>query len=97
MPEQPIFCPLWTKGYATQIARDWNTRDERSGLAGYGFRFRVRTEFLSKYEGHVVGNSGHREYWIPAEALAELNENIEGEIEVVSESQGEQEQRRDTK
>jgi hypothetical protein len=28
LPEQPIFYPVLTEEYATQIARDWNTRDE---------------------------------------------------------------------
>jgi hypothetical protein len=85
LPEQPIFYPVLTEEYATQIARDWNTKDERSGFAGYVLRFQVRTEFLRKYDVHVVGSSGHREYWIPAGSLQELNANIVGEIEVVSE------------
>jgi len=34
LPEQPIFYPVLTEEYATQIARDWNTKDERSGFAG---------------------------------------------------------------
>src|SRR5689334_16939741 len=85
LPEQPIFYPVLTEDYATQIARDWNTKDERSGFAGYVLRFHLRTDFLQKYDVHVVGSSDHREYWIPAADLARLNENIEGEIEVVSE------------
>jgi hypothetical protein len=85
LPEQPIFYPVLTEDYATQIARDWNTKDERSGFTGYVLRFHVRTEFLQKYDVHVLGSSDHREYWIPAADLARLNENIEGEIEVVSE------------
>ena len=51
----------------------------------YVLRFSVRTEFLSRYEIHVVGSSEHQEYWIPAEDLQKLNENIVGPIEVVSE------------
>jgi hypothetical protein len=85
LPEQPIFYPVLSEDYATQIARDWNTKDERSGFAGYVLRFHVRTEFLQKYDVHVVGSSDHREYWIPAADLARLNENIEGEIAVISE------------
>jgi len=45
LPEQPIFYPVLTEEYATQIARDWNTKDERSGFVGYVLRFDVRTEF----------------------------------------------------
>jgi hypothetical protein len=85
LPEQPIFYPVLTEEYATQIARDWNTKDERSGFAGYVLRFQVRTEFLQKYDVHTVGSAGHREYWIPADALQEMNANIVGDIEIVSE------------
>ena len=88
LPEQPIFYPVLTEEYATQIARDWNTRDERSGFAGYVLRFFVRAEFLCNYDVHVVGSSGHREYWIPANALQDLNANIVGEIAIVSEFHG---------
>lgn len=85
LPEQPIFYPVLNEEYATRIARDWNTKDERSGFVGYVLRFQVRTEFLRTYDVHVVGASGHREYWIPARDLARLNENLEGKIEIVSE------------
>jgi hypothetical protein len=88
LPEQPIFYPVLNEEYATQIARAWNTKDARSGFTGYVLRFSVRTEFLSRYEIHVVGNSRHREYWIPADDLPELNASIVGEIEVVSEFRG---------
>ncbi len=88
LPEQPIFYPVLTEEYATQIARDWNTKDERSGFAGYVLRFQVRAEFLAKYDPHVVGSAGHREYWIPADSLAELNANIVGEIEILAEFYG---------
>jgi hypothetical protein len=84
LPEQPIFYPVLTEDYATQIARDWNTRDERSAFAGYVLRFQVRTEFLRRYDVHVAGSIDHREYWIPAADLARFNEQIEGKIEVLS-------------
>ena len=35
LPHQPIFCPVLHEEYAIQIARDWNTRDEASGFAGF--------------------------------------------------------------
>jgi len=83
--EQPFFYPVLNEEYATQIARDWNTKDESSGFAGYVLRFNVQTAFLQQYEIHVVGGSMHREYWIPASELVNLNANIVGSIEVVSE------------
>jgi|SRR5689334_11881439 hypothetical protein len=85
LAHQPIFYPVLSERYATQIARDWNLRDETSGFVGYVMRFSVRTEFLNHYEIHAVGSADHREYWIPAEDLQKLNENIVGPIEVISE------------
>jgi hypothetical protein len=82
LPEQPIFYPVLTEVYAVQIARDWNVKD--SG-AGYVTRFRVRKEFVAKYPVQTVGDSNHKELWIPAEELTAFNENIVGAIEVVAE------------
>jgi hypothetical protein len=85
LPQQPIFYPVLSEKYATQIARDWNMKDETSGFVGYVFRFSVRTDFLKGYEVHVVGSSDHREYWIPASDLQKFNENIVGAIEIIAE------------
>jgi len=89
LPHQPIFYPVLNEQYATQIARNWNRNDETSGFAGYVLRFRVRTEFLARYEIHCVGSSEHQEYWIPAEDLQNFNDNIIGVIEIVSEFRAE--------
>jgi hypothetical protein len=85
LPEQPFFYPVLNEAYATQIARDWNTKDSRSGFVGYVLRFRIRKEFLKNYEVHTVGSSEHREYWIPAADLPILNDNIVRKIDVISE------------
>src|SRR5688572_11584230 len=82
LPEQPIFYPVLTEVYAHQIARDWNV--PATG-AGYVTRFAVRTEFVKRYAVQVVGNSEHKELWIPAEDLENLNRNIVGEIGVIAE------------
>jgi hypothetical protein len=81
LPEQPIFYPVVNEAYAVQIAREWNARE--SG-AGYVTRFRVRKEFIAKYQVQTVGGSTHKELWIPADELAALNESIVGEIEVIA-------------
>jgi hypothetical protein len=47
----------------------------------------VRSDYLLRYEVHVVGGSQHAEYWIPAEDLDEFNKNIVGVIEVIAEYQ----------
>jgi hypothetical protein len=84
LPEQPIFYPVLTQEYATQIARDWNTKDERSGFTGYVLEFDVDSEYLSRFDIQTAGSSKHLEYWIPAEELQEFNRHIHGEIRVVS-------------
>jgi hypothetical protein len=84
LPDQPIFYPVLTKQYAEQIARDWNTKDERSGFAGYVLEFEVETEYLRRFDIRKAGSNQHLEYWIPADELEEFNRRINGEIRVVA-------------
>jgi hypothetical protein len=79
---QPIFYPVANLEYAAQIARDWNTKDEGSGAAGYVTEFAVAESYLANFESHTVGSSIHVEYWIPAERLSEFNASIRGLISV---------------
>ena len=81
LPDQPIFYPVLNEEYATKIARDWNV--PRGGV-GYVIRFAVRRDFLNSYEVQQVGGRDILEYWIPADDLEDLNDNIVGVIEVVS-------------
>jgi hypothetical protein len=74
MPEQPIFYPVTNEAYARQIATEWNIPD-----------FKVRKPFMDRYAIQKVGGESHTEWWIPAEDLEELNDNIVGEIEVIGE------------
>jgi hypothetical protein len=85
LPSQPIFYPVLNREDAAQIARDWNTRDPRSGYVGYVTRFRVRAAFLERYPTRTVGGSIHEELWVPAAELPEFNRNIVGTIDVVDE------------
>ncbi|BDU19417.1 ADP-ribosylation/crystallin J1 [Dyella sp. GSA-30] len=82
LPEQPIFYPVTNERYAAEIAEKWNVRD-----SGYGAvtKFCVRTSFMSRYQIQRVGGAYHTEWWVPAEELEELNDNIVGQIEVVRE------------
>jgi hypothetical protein len=82
LPEQPIFYPVLEEEYAVQIARDWNTRD---GGIGYVLRFQVDSVYLTQFPVQTAGARIHREYWIPAEELAEFNRHILGLIEVIGE------------
>ena len=86
LPEQPIFYPVLNEEYATQIARDWNTKS--ASRHGYVTRFQVKSNFLHRYDVQTVGGSIHQEYWIPAEDLPEFNRNIVGSIEVIAEFHG---------
>lgn len=81
LPDQPIFYPVTNEAYAAKIARDWNV--PASG-AGFVTRFRVRASFADRYPVHTVGDRTHTEWWIPAEELEELNDNIVGTIEVIA-------------
>ena len=80
LPDQPIFYPVTNEGYATQIARDWNTKSGTK--AGFVTKFSVGDDYASKFERRVVGAKEHEELWVPAEELTELNAHIEGRIEV---------------
>ena len=80
LPGQPIFYPVLDEDYAVRIAREWNV--PASG-AGYVTRFEVRRGFLEQLDVQQVGGATILEYWIPAERLDELNDNIVGTIDVV--------------
>ena len=81
LPDQPFFYPVLNEVYATQIARDWNTKD---GGTGYVLRFQVDADFLTRYEVRTVGASVHQEYWIPADDLEEFNRHLVGPIEMIA-------------
>lgn len=82
LPEQPIFYPVTNEQYAKEIATKWNVRD--SGV-GYVTRFHVKRKFMEQFSVEKVGGAHHTEWWIPAEQLEELNDNIVGSIEVIGE------------
>ena len=85
LPEQPIFYPVTNERYAIEIASRWNVKDDG---VGYVTRFAVRSSFMSRYEVQKVGGDHHTEWWVPAEELEELNDNIVGLIEVIGEYRG---------
>lgn len=82
LPEQPIFYPVLNQEYATKIARDWNVTASGSGFVT---QFKVKSDYLAKFEVKTVGSSICQEYWIPAEELEIFNHNIVGKIEVIAE------------
>lgn len=80
--EQPIFYPVTNERYATEITTKWNVRDKG---VGYVTRFKVKKSFMDKYQIQQVGDSYHTEWWVPAEELEELNDNIVGLLEIIGE------------
>lgn len=82
LPEQPIFYPVTNAAYAHTIARDWNVP-----ASGYGCvtRFFVKKSFMDEYPVMQVGGTEHTEWWIPAERLDIMNNNIVGNIEIIHE------------
>jgi hypothetical protein len=82
LPEQPIFYPVTNEEYATEIARDWNTK--HGTREGFVTKFQVDAEYAGRYERHVVGARRHEELWVPAEDLAEFNRHIVGSIQVTA-------------
>lgn len=79
LPDQPIFYPVTNEAYAIEIARDWNV--PASG-AGFVTRFEVRQAFMDRYAIHRVGAAHHTEWWVPADELEALNDQIVGTIAV---------------
>jgi hypothetical protein len=84
LSHQPIFYPVLDRVYAVQIARDWNTKDEASGFAGWVTEFEIDDAFAQRYPIRVAGAREHRELWVPAEDLDEFNRHIAGEILVTA-------------
>src|SRR5574339_568865 len=87
LPQQPIFYPVLDLEYARQTAADWNVKNGQ--FAGYVTQFKVDDDYISQFETHTVGESGHEEYWIPADEMEEFNKHITGHIKVVEAYMGE--------
>lgn len=81
LPEQPIFYPVLNEAYAREIAERWNVRE--SG-AGFVTRFKIDADYASRFAVQTVGGRQHQELWVPAEELAEFNQHLVGEIEVIA-------------
>ena len=82
LPEQPIFYPVTNEAYARQIATQWNVHDSK---VGYVTRFEVTKTFMERYPVQKVGGDLHTEWWIPAEELEAMNDQIVGLIDVIGE------------
>lgn len=81
LPGQDIFYPVLNRGYADQIARDWNATT--TPFAGYVVAFQLPDDYANSFSRHVVGGPEHQELWVPASQMQELNGRIEGEMQLV--------------
>ncbi len=84
LAHQPIFYPVLNLAYAEQIARDWNTKDEASGFAGFVTAFEVPHTMVEEYPTKTVGRSNHEELWVPATELSLFNQRLQSKIEVIA-------------
>lgn len=80
-PLQKVFYPKLNVCFAESIARQW---DAAQYSAGYVVRFKLPVGFVSRFETQTVAYEEHREYKIPIADLEEMNNHIEGRIEIVS-------------
>ena len=81
LPEQSIFYPVTNEQYAWEINK-WNVSQFSKG---YVTRFLVKDAFMARFKVETVGGRQHTEWWIPAEDVEEMNDNIVGLIEVIGE------------
>ncbi len=79
---QPFFHPVTNEEYAREITVKWNVPADG---VGYVKRFFVQKSFMDRFPVQTVGGERHTEWWIPAEDLEELNDNLIGCIEVIGE------------
>ncbi|AJQ92095.1 hypothetical protein [Gynuella sunshinyii] len=81
LPEQPIFYPVTSEAYAIELTQ-WNVTDFGKG---YVARFEVNKAFMDRFPIKTVGAKRHTEWWVPAEELEALNDNIVGHIDIIRE------------
>ncbi len=79
LPEQPIFYPVMNADYAQQIARDWNSRHEPSGV-GHVLAFDLPQDVTARWPVQIAGGRVHEEMWVAAEELDAFNDMIVGQI-----------------
>ena len=91
LPEQPIFYPVLNREYARQITMDWNTKSNAGVADQVGFitEFSLSKDYLFQFDEHQVGDTIHRELWVPAEELEAFNDEIIGTIRVIETYYGE--------
>ena len=77
---QPIFYPVLNEAYANQISKEWNVP---SYGVGHVVKFEITDSFLKDYKVQNVGGEIHNEFWILAEDLESMHDNLIGRIELI--------------
>lgn len=84
LPDQPIFYPVTTFGYAEKIARDWNSVLPPPNNEGFVTRFEIDAATAARYPVQQAGGRAHEELWVPAEELEDFNDGLVGPIDIVA-------------
>lgn len=84
LPDQPIFYPVTTFGYAEKIARDWNSVLPAPDNMGFVTEFTISEAAARRYPVEEAGGREHRELWVPAEELGWFNGELTSTIRIVS-------------
>jgi hypothetical protein len=79
-PEQHSFCPMLQETYAAQMAHNWDS----AGVA-YVLRFAVDAEYAACFPVRSsIGGLEQQAFCVPAEELPDFNEQLLGQIEIVT-------------
>ncbi len=75
----PGFYPICFRHYAQKVAKETNVTKNGQGFV---LRFEVKTEFISKFQSHIIGSPDTEMYLIPSVDFDELRKAIIGKIDV---------------
>lgn len=79
---QSVFYPTYSAVHATQMARDWHTKDPYAGFAGFVTAFDMEEEYLQALPLTDRNGKKRQELKIPSSDLAEFNTHIQGPIRI---------------
>jgi hypothetical protein len=81
--EKQAFCPMLAFDDARRVAEQSNTKDRKSGFAGFVTRFEVADDYVRRLEPGAPGGRWTRGFRVPLSELENFNRHIIGTIEIV--------------
>jgi hypothetical protein len=84
LPEQPIFYPVLSFGYAEKIARDWNSKQADHKYLGFVTYFEIDDQYASRFPAQIAGGKACQELWVPADELVTFNQHLIHPIKLVA-------------